>query len=397
MQDGSRLPAHPPAVCADVFQRWLQDDCYCATGLFWQQAPQVAGGDAGLHAHRRRLLQGGDHPWCGRRGLDVWGLLYDSYAFAAGCGFTAMAVWSALRLFRGFRVARETDRRLQVAIHVFCLVSSVVRLGYIICEATLVHQPRTRESLLERLAGASYTAFFPLSAAAFLCICQYWLRLIDFMDQAVEKPWYQNPLILLCLLFLILEAGHDFMYLQGEHFVLEGMYFFWLSCLSVGTAFLGVSIAWHLYRRMRSWLTADAGNAVFKRTLVSSALVSASSVCMLILSVVQALVGRYFPWPCFECWVTGRLLELAYLVMVLLAVGRAEAPEGLASPNNSVLPGLRESSFAESVTSQGSPGGWEAFWISPPQGAATGRHARSTSFQSEAQAQSPQNAPPEPD
>jgi len=329
--------------------------------------------------------------------LDVWGLLYDSYALAAGCGFTATAVWSALRLFRGFRVARETDRRLQVAIHVFCLVSSVVRLGYIICEATLVHQPRARESLLERLAGASYTAFFPLSAAAFLCICQYWLRLIDFMDQAVEKPWYQNPLILLCLLFLILEAGHDFMYLQGEHFVLEGMYFFWLSCLSVGTAFLGVSIAWHLYRRMRSWLTADAGNAVFKRTLVSSALVSASSVCMLILSVVQALVGRYFPWPCFECWVTGRLLELAYLVMVLLAVGRAEAPEGLVSPNNSVLPGLRESSFAESVTSQGSPGGWEAFWISPPQGAATGRHGRSTSFQSEAQVQSPQNAPPEPD
>ena len=52
---------------------------------------------------------------------------------------------------------------------------------------------------------------------------------------------------------------------------------------------------------------------------------------MLVLSVVQALVGRYFPWsqprcalltklefdvnddlqlrPCFECWVTGRLLE----------------------------------------------------------------------------------------
>ncbi|CAE7241392.1 MDP1 [Symbiodinium natans] len=112
------------------------------------------------------------------------------------------------------------------------------------CQATLVHSPRGRGSLRERMAGASYTAFFPLSAAAFLCICQYWLRLIDFMDQAVEKPWYQNPLILLCLLFLILEAAHDCMYLQGEHFVLEGLYFFWLSALSVGAAFLGVSIAW---------------------------------------------------------------------------------------------------------------------------------------------------------
>ena len=76
-------------------------------------------------------------------------------------------------------------------------------------------------------------------------------------------------------------------------------------------------------------------------------------------------------------------LQLAYLVMVLLAVGRAEAPEGLArpgpkaesrkpkaeprpsiaaaaartlaSPNNSVLPGLRESSFARALQSRESP------------------------------------------
>ena len=53
-------------------------------------------------------------------------------------------------------------------------------------------------------------------------------------------------------------------------------------------------------------------------------------VCMLILSVLQALVGRYYPWwdtserrsvedrPCLVCWILGRLLEVL-LLRILLA------------------------------------------------------------------------------
>lgn len=31
---------------------------------------------------------------------------------------------------------------------------------------------------------------------------------------------------------------------------------------------------------------------------------------MLILSVIQALSGRFYPWPCLMCWMLGRLLEV---------------------------------------------------------------------------------------
>ncbi|CAK9056069.1 Magnesium-dependent phosphatase 1, partial [Durusdinium trenchii] len=50
-------------------------------------------------------------------------------------------------------------------------------------------------SSVEKLAGVLYTAFFSLSAAAFLCTCQHWLRLFDSMDLSqdgealVESPW----------------------------------------------------------------------------------------------------------------------------------------------------------------------------------------------------------------
>ncbi|CAK9085718.1 unnamed protein product [Durusdinium trenchii] len=216
--------------------------------------------------------------------------------------------------------------------------------------------------------------FFSLSAAAFLCTCQHWLRLFDSMDLSqdgealVESPWYRNPLLLVCLLFLSLEGLHDTLYMQGGHPALNGMYFFWLSLISVLAALLGVRIAWRLYTRLRLWLSADERNMVFRRTIMSSALVSVCSVCMLILSVLQALVGRFYPWPCLVCWILGRSLEFVYLAVVLRAVGPAHTAHPSVTSSNS-LHGLQEASFAESVSSCGSPGrevqhgGRQSLWI----------------------------------
>eukprot|EP00438_Fugacium_kawagutii_P013273 Skav218304 [mRNA] locus=scaffold2388:152513:156491:+ [translate_table: standard] len=120
------------------------------------------------------------------------------------------------------------------------------------------------------------------------------------------------------------------------------MYFFWLSLISVLAAFLGVRTARNLYTRIRGLLSAQERNALFKRTRISSALVSASSVCMLILSVIQALVGRYYVWPCLICWMLGRLLEVLYLLMVLTAVGRPNN----SAPSSSFVHGPHGESFA---------------------------------------------------
>ena len=87
----------------------------------------------------------------------------------------------------------------------------------------------------------------------------------------------------------------------------------------------------------------------FSFHVIFDGLNAADEVCMLILSVLQALVGRYYPWrdtselpsgddrPCLVCWILGRLLEalwkshfqsvcvlqFIYLLVVLRAVGPA--------------------------------------------------------------------------
>eukprot|EP00931_Biecheleriopsis_adriatica_P066126 TRINITY_DN40532_c0_g1_i1.p1 TRINITY_DN40532_c0_g1~~TRINITY_DN40532_c0_g1_i1.p1 ORF type:complete len:439 (-),score=51.22 TRINITY_DN40532_c0_g1_i1:60-1337(-) len=382
----------PPAHCSDVWHRWTHNDCYCPIGLFWPASTSEIEGQAplwtGLMQLRRlwsddllgavvRWWDDGDigGPWCTRRALDIWGILYPVYAGCTGLGFLALAAWSAIRLFKGMKTAFGADRSLQVAIHTFCFLAALFRLEYLVDEAILVRSAgRQDPTFLLRAAGASYTIFFPLSAAAFLCICQYWLRLISFLDQTdaatEDRPWYRNPLIIACLVFLGLETVHDIWYLLGSHPFLEVIYFFWLSIVSVMAALLGVSIARRLYKRLRVWITdsADAG-VVFRKTLVSAALVSASSVSMLLLSTVQALFGRFYPWPCLACFFLGRFLEIAYLTLVLSAVGRSQASRvSIVSTGNSMNPGL-DGSFAESsFSSERSPTLLEAFWISEPPG-----------------------------
>ncbi|CAK9085794.1 unnamed protein product, partial [Durusdinium trenchii] len=363
-----------PRGCQDIFTRWMDDDCYCPVGLFWTS--EVLNVEV-LTREFTRLWSGKahqtqQHSWCTVKGQNEWGVLYPAYCWAAGLGFGGIVLWSAIRLQHGYR-ARGHDQPLQVAIHALCLAAAVVRVVYVASEAILVDTAPGASSV-EKLAGVLYTAFFSLSAAAFLCTCQHWLRLFDSMDLSqdgealVESPWYRNPLLLVCLLFLSLEGLHDTLYMQGGHPALNGMYFFWLSLISVLAALLGVRIAWRLYTRLRLWLSADERNMVFRRTIMSSALVSVCSVCMLILSVLQALVGRFYPWPCLVCWILGRSLEFVYLAVVLRAVGPAHTAHPSVTSSNS-LHGLQEASFAESVSSCGSPGrevqhgGRQSLWI----------------------------------
>eukprot|EP00434_Breviolum_minutum_P018443 symbB.v1.2.016272.t2/scaffold1235.1/size130242/3 len=379
----SRSVSGTPRECANIFKRWMESDCYCPVGLvcwetfqfqtafcmFWPQ-PERTLDEQRQSDQTLDLWVGEQHPWCTVKGLDKWGDLYTAYCWAAGLGFAGILLWSAIRFQHWYRAAAGPDQRLQVAIHGLCLASAAVRTIYIAVEAILVDAAPRGSILLEKMGGVLYTAFFSLSAAAFLCTCNHWLRLFDSMDltqdgEALQTPWYRNPLLLVCMLFLSLEALHDILYLQGGHPVLDGLYFFWLSLISVLAAFLGVRIAWRLYTRLRLWLNADASGVVFKQTLMSSAFVSVSSVLMLILSVIQALSGRFYPWPCLMCWMLGRLLEFVYLLMVLRAVGSANTST---MTSNHSSHGLQDASFAESFSSVDSPSrqvghGRQPLWI----------------------------------
>merc|ERR1712194_581243 len=39
----------------------------------------------------------------------------------------------------------------------------------------------------------------------------------------------------------------------------------------------------------------------------------------LLLSVWQALYARFYAWPCYACFLSGRFLEVAYLTIILCA------------------------------------------------------------------------------
>jgi len=77
------------------------------------------------------------------------------------------------------------------------------------------------------------------------------------------------------------------------------------------------------------------------RTVLSPTLLSVTSVCFLLLSIVQALFSRFWAWPCLACWALGRFLEFAYLAVILGAIWRiAPAQE---QPEQTTSPGLTNS------------------------------------------------------
>jgi len=272
--------------------------------------------------------------------------------------YLGILVWCLLRLKTLRSCATRSSH--QLVVHGFCLAATVLRLVYLLDEALMIYN-EPQNGIWEKLLGISYSSFFPLSAAAFLCVCQFWLRLMYIVDENVYCPWCRNRIPMVWVVFLVLEFLHDSWYLLGAEPWLNAIYFLWLALVDVNVALFGVNIArglyWRLRDLMRSASMADGSSQLFQRTTFCTAAVSVTSACFLILSVVQALIGRFYAWPCLVCFAVGRLLEAIYLVLILVAIGRARDSVTTDSSN---LGG----SFMS--TGRQTPNSFEAFWISSP-------------------------------
>lgn len=329
----------------------MHSDCYCPLGVFysensrrsplspqWQDVPFVLEGDhAGL---------------CQTRGEVVWRGWYFAYASVAWFSFFCLSAWYFVRLICPSQSASPSARLSQKLIHSFGILAAFVRMFYLTNEALLVHHYFDNDAdhmdFWQRMAECTYSSFFPLSATAFLFACQHWQVMICLMDGVPEYPRHRDPFVGACVLILLVEVLHwAWYFLHGRGGSLDSAYFFWLSVVSVVVSLVGVVVARRLYMRLRE-VVADDGSKIFQRVMVSSVVVSALSIIFLFLSIVQAMYGRFYAWPCFACWVTGRLLEVIYLYLILSAVGRGRRPRQATHSWNS--PGLQaNSSFTGSM------------------------------------------------
>jgi len=283
----------------------MHAECYCNFGVFYERGHPVP-----------------QLPLCRRQGLAAWGWTYEVYSALALFLFAGLMLWAGRRLIRA--------PSLHVPIHSFVLAATVLRILYLIDERMMLHH-KPRSMIWQKLSGIAYSSFFPLSGAAFLCLCQLWLRLLYLVDERICCKRCGNHVSVFWLLLLLLEVARDSWYLLGAPPVWDAIYFFWLGLVDVTCALFGLNIAKSLYKRLRALMTtafmADPNSQLFHRTIVSTAAVSATSVCFLSLSALQALSGRFYAWPCLVCWAVGRLLEAVYLMLILRSIGETQQSE----------------------------------------------------------------------
>merc|ERR1712224_817078 len=98
------------------------------------------------------------------------------------------------------------------------------------------------KTMPEKIAESSYSSFFPLSAAAYLCICDYWLRLISAIDAAPDRPKLKSPLCLVSLLF-VTELLRDLGCMLDMPPSVSGLYFVWMALVSTLVALNGIRVA----------------------------------------------------------------------------------------------------------------------------------------------------------
>eukprot|EP00929_Paragymnodinium_shiwhaense_P079360 TRINITY_DN41304_c0_g1_i7.p1 TRINITY_DN41304_c0_g1~~TRINITY_DN41304_c0_g1_i7.p1 ORF type:complete len:391 (-),score=18.38 TRINITY_DN41304_c0_g1_i7:236-1408(-) len=331
-----------PPQCLHTVTRIWHNECYCPLGTFYA---------ATLYAD--------EDEQCAVRGLDVWHVWYSVYATASFCGFLSLLVWCTIRLVV---LLRQRGRKLQKMIHLFVFLAKVDRVLYMLAEIVTVHgvsrSVTDYPTLSENVAQATYTSFFPLSAAAFLCVCQYWLRLMYIMNEVEERPWYRKPLYVVCVALFVMEGLYALCYVWARSAVIDSLYFFWLSMVSVLVALTGATIARRVYRTLRMWI-ADDNSVIFRKVLVSAGLSAGFSIVMLVVSISWALCGRFYAWPCLICSALQRMTEIAYVALILGSTARLKQAQPATIPH-------RSESFASNMSfndPEDTPAGIEAFWI----------------------------------
>merc|ERR1712054_170811 len=97
--------------------------------------------------------------------------------------------------------------------------------------------------LVQRLFPISYSVFFTLSAAAFLCICQFWLQMIHLMEETVDGPWHRNPVLVISIIIVTVEVAHGICTMFRASIVIDALYFVWQSIVDIMIAIIGMAIA----------------------------------------------------------------------------------------------------------------------------------------------------------
>jgi len=333
--------------CSDLVGRVTREECHCPIGLFSSPVASSEG-------------------VCTQRGVDVWKQIFNAYTVVMCFGFLVILGWCMVQ--RSCLHDRST-RQTKPAILSFCFAASVTRIGYLIAEAVLVQNTSPdSHPFWDKLGWIFYTSFFPLSTAAFLCVCQHWLRLIYVIDEISERPWHRNPLYIACLGLLVVELLRDFWVLIGMPAFFKVIYFMWLLLVGIIVELVGIGIARRLYGRLRAWIVGDSFRATAAQGLwttalwkvqLSAAMMSVVTLCFLVLCGFQALVGRFHPWPCLTCWAVGHVLEVVNLALILRSVS------GVRERSDSSLP-TAGNSFDSLASAIVAPTMIEAMWMGVP-------------------------------
>jgi len=317
---GAETAEPTPEQCAafSVLWRWAHTQCYCPHfGEFYSQGSYSPGEEL-----------------CPVHGLDSWRGKYWVYVTIEWTAFISLGVWCLVQLFRLHRIAGAALRRDIVA---FCLASISMRLCYLTMVEVMINDPAS-PNFLESLIGTTYTIFFPLSASAFLCLCQHWrhtdteairllvdLQQIDANDPDLIDPWHTRCLRIVttrkvALSLLVVHMVDGIGYVMDVSARFHSVYFMWLCMVGVCVALVGLAVALRLYRHLRVW--AGACPQLFRKVVVSSVTVSALSIAFLGCGIYYAFYARWYASECFVYMCLSRVFEAMNTAVILMAVSQ---------------------------------------------------------------------------
>eukprot|EP00929_Paragymnodinium_shiwhaense_P091933 TRINITY_DN51821_c1_g1_i2.p1 TRINITY_DN51821_c1_g1~~TRINITY_DN51821_c1_g1_i2.p1 ORF type:complete len:309 (-),score=-13.35 TRINITY_DN51821_c1_g1_i2:467-1393(-) len=204
---------------------------------------------------------------------------------------------------------------------------------------------KDRPSVAEDVAQFTYTSFFHLSVAGFLCLCQDWWRMMYARFRLDNPPWHMRNLTNLSVVYVALaamEGLYAWYYMNVGNAVAESCYFLWLSMVTVLAVLEGTHVVCRLRRYAYSLMERrrrENGDGFLAVSAASATAAYAAddavaltllplplTIGLLVLSISWVLYGRYYAWPCLICYTLQRIVEAACTSYILLL---GNGPEGL--------------------------------------------------------------------
>jgi len=132
----------------------------------------------------------------------------------------------------------------------------------------------------------------------------------DSADIDFSGPWRRNSLRTVITVLISTQVLDMLCYLINLPPGVHSVYFCWLCIVSVMTAFVGLSIARSLHKRLRIW--AGASPRLFRKVLFSASMVSCCSIIYLVMAIWYVMSARWYATPCFAHMCLGRIVEVLY-------------------------------------------------------------------------------------